>query len=142
MNIDYKIKTDNDGIDFEEVAEILHFHGLSDLDTETQKKVFLNSYAVVYLISEGKIIGLGRAISDGVCQAAIYNIAVRDEYRGNGLGKVIVDEILKQVEGCNVILYTHPKHFGLYEHWGFSRLKTAYAIYPDADHYREAGFID
>lgn len=55
MNIDYEIKTDNDGIDFEEVAEILHFHGLSDLDTETQKKVFLNSYAVVYLISEGKI---------------------------------------------------------------------------------------
>ena len=99
MNIDYEIKTDNDGIDFEEVAEILHFHGLSDLDTETQKKVFLNSYAVVYLISEGKIIGLGRAISDGVCQAAIYNIAVRDEYRGNGLGKVIVDEILKHVAG-------------------------------------------
>ena len=104
--------------------------------------MFENSYAVVFLLSDGKVIGVGRAISDGISQAAIYNIAVRDEYRGKGLGKVIVDELLKQVAGCNVILYTHPKHLGLYEHWGFSKMKTGYALYVNQEEYRREGFID
>ncbi len=138
----YKIVKSCKNIDFSQVCEILHFYGLSDLDVDTQEKVFKNSYAVVILLDEKKIIGVGRAISDGICQAALYNLAVRDEYRGNGLGKVIVDHLLNQVEGCNVILYTHPKHTGLYEHWGFSKLKTAYAMYIYEEHYRDEGFIE
>ena len=142
MNVEYEVKIKVDGINFEEVREILYFYGLSNLDTEKQKQVFDNSYAVVFLLSDGKVIGVGRAISDGISQAAIYNIAVRDEYRGKSLGKVIVDELLKQVAGCNVILYTHPKHLGLYEHWGFSKMKTGYALYVNQEEYRREGFID
>lgn len=138
----YKIVKSCKNIDFSQVCEILHFYGLSDLDVDTQEKVFKNSYAVVFLIDEKKIVGVGRAISDGVCQAALYNLAVRDEYRENGLGKVIVEQLLKQVGGCNVILYTHPKHIGLYEHWGFSKLKTAYASFIDEEHFRKEGFIE
>ena len=55
---------------------------------------------------------------------------------------MIVDELLKQVAGCNVILYTHPKHLGLYEHWGFSKMKTGYALYVNQEEYRREGFID
>ncbi len=137
----YRIVKSCDKIDFNQVSEILNYYGLSDLDASTQKKIFENSYAVVFLIKNEYIIGLGRAISDGISQAAIYNIAVREEYRGKGLGKIIVDELIKQVEGCNVILYTHPKHIGLYEHWGFARLNTGYIKFNDESHYREEGFI-
>ena len=138
----YKIVKSCKNIDFSQVHKILHYYGLSDLDVDTQKKVFENSYAVVFLMDGKKIIGVGIAISDGVCQAALYNIAVRNEYTGKGLGKVIVDNLLEQLSGCNVILYTHPKHIGLYEHWGFSKLKTAYAIYIHEEDYREEGFIE
>lgn len=93
-------------------------------------------------MKDGHVIGVGRAISDGISQAALYNIAVKDEYRGEGLGKVIVDAIVDQVSECNIILYTHPKHIGLYEHWGFSRLKTGYIRFYEEEHYRESGFID
>lgn len=142
MDVEYRVITSTDGIDFDEVNEILHFYGLSKLDTEHQKQVFENSFAVVFLLINGRVVGTGRAISDGICQAAIYNIAVKDEYRGNGLGKIILDQLLKQIKGCNVILYTHPKHIGLYEHWGFSKMKTGYALYVNEGDYREAGFID
>ncbi len=143
MNIKELEVIDNcDEVDFEEVNHILNFYGLSDLDTPTQEKVFRNSYVTVFLRYKDKIVGVGRAISDGITHASIYNIAVRDEYRGQGIGKVIVDEILKRVEGCNVTLYTSPKHIGLYEHWGFKRLKTAYVIFHDETHYKEAGFIE
>jgi len=141
IKMDYEIITSTQGINFSEVSEILKFHGLCDYDADTQKTIFERSYAVVFLLKDGKIIGLGRALSDGVSQAAIYNIALREEYRGRGLGKVVVDELLKQVDGCNVILYTHPKHFGLYEHWGFAKSKTAYVRFQNEEHYREDGFI-
>lgn len=134
------IKTCED-IDFNQVSEILKFYGLSDYDSSVQEKVFHNSYGVVFLKQEDKIIGVGRAISDGICQAQICNVAVRDEYRGKGLGKVVIDELLTQVKGCTVVLYTHPKHFGLYEHWGFSKMKTAYVLFHNEEHYREEGFI-
>ena len=141
-DIDYKVIDRIDDIDFQEVTDILTFHGLSDLDNDTQKKVFENSFVTIFIEADDKVIGVGRAISDGITHASIYNIAVRDEYRGHGIGKVIVDEILKRVEGCNVTLYTAPKHIGLYEHWGFKRLKTSYVIFHDETHYKEAGFID
>ena len=97
---------------------------------------------MVFLLINGRGVGTRRAISDGICQAAIYNIAVKDECRGNGLGKIILDQLLKRVKGCNVILYTHPKYIGLYEHWGFSKMKTGYALYVNEGNYRAAGFID
>lgn len=138
----YKVIKSCKNIDFSQVLEILHFYGLSDLDIDTQQMVFQNSYAVVFLMDGEKIVGVGRAVSDGITLAALCNIAVRDEYRGNGLGKVILDNLLKQVEGCNVMLYTHPRHIGLYEHWGFSKLKTAYVIFNKEEHYRNEGFIE
>jgi GNAT superfamily N-acetyltransferase len=141
MITDYEIKRTTEGIDFNEVREILHYYGLSNFDTQTQKKVFENSYAVVFLIKDDKVIGMGRAISDGICQAAFYNIALHKDYCGNGLGKVIIEELAKQVEGCNIILYTHPKWYGLYEHWGFKRMKTGYARYNDSEHMEKEGFV-
>lgn len=135
------IKTDIEGIDFEEVRSLLNGFGLSDLDAETQKLVFERSYAKVFVMENGHVVGVGRAISDGITQAAIYNIAVREDLWGRGLGKKIVDELLEQVKGCNVVLYTHPKHVGLYEHWGFRTLKTAYAHFENEQYFVDAGFL-
>lgn len=39
-DIEYQIIDTVDGIDFEEVAEILSFYGLSNLDAKTQRTVF------------------------------------------------------------------------------------------------------
>ncbi len=139
--MEYRIIKSCKEMDFSQVWEILHFYGLSDLDIDAQEEVFKNSYAVVFLMDKEKMIGVGRAVSDGRTLAALCNIAVRDEYRGNGLGKVILDHLLQEVKGCNVILYTHPKHIGLYEHWGFSKLKTAYGIFQNEEYYKNEGFM-
>ena len=137
-----EIKTTTEGVDFDEVRDLLNGYGLSDLDNDTQRLVFERSYAKVFLLDDGHIAGVGRALSDGVCQASIYNIAVREDLWGRGLGKTIVDELLKQVEGCNVVLYTHPKHIGLYEHWGFKKLKTSYAHFQREEYFVAEGFLE
>ena len=137
----YEIIDSCENIDFGEVSGLLKYYGLSDLDSDTQRQVFRNSYVTIFVKKKDELIGVGRAISDGISQGAIYNIAVKDEYRGKGIGKRIVDEILKRLSGCNVILYTHPKHIGLYEHWGFRRMSTSYARFPEEKHYEQEGFF-
>lgn len=137
-----EIRTNMYGIDFDEVAALLQSFGLSDLDGPTQKLVFERSYAKTFALQDGHIVGVGRALSDGISQASIYNIAVREDLWGQGLGRRIVDSLLEQVRGCNVVLYTHPKHIGLYEHWGFRRLKTSYAHFEREDYFVEQGFLE
>jgi ribosomal protein S18 acetylase RimI-like enzyme len=143
IKMGYKIQKTTENINWLKVSELLSYFGLSDLDAETQQKVFERSYAVVFLFDDEELIGFGRAISDGICQAAIYNIALDERYQGKGLGKKIIDELIEQVKQCNIILYTHPKTIEFYEKIGFSKMKTGMAMYKK-DHLEELknmGFI-
>jgi ribosomal protein S18 acetylase RimI-like enzyme len=129
-----EIRTTKQGIDWERVAEVLHQAGLSHDDAETQKLVFERSYAVAFAYDGNLLIGCGRALSDGIRQAAIYNIAVDETYRGRQVGRAVIESLLEQVKGCIVILYTHPQTIALYEKFGFRRQKTGFVkldIEPD-----------
>ena len=139
----YHIQVSVENINWERVAELLSYFGLSNFDAKTQKKVFENSYAVAFAFDETKLIGVGRALSDGICQAAIYNIALDEEYQGLGIGKGIINSLINQVKSCNIILYTHPQTIDLYEHLGFRRMKTGMVMYEgsDLDKMEEIGFI-
>lgn len=58
---------------------------------------------------------------------------------------MLIESILAQVKGCNIILYTHPQTVGLYENFGFRRQKTGMAIYQgnenDLERMEKVGFI-
>ena len=125
----YRIQYDTEAVDWSIVSGLLSHFGLSHLDAETQKQVFENSYAVAFVFDGERLIGFGRAISDGICQAAIYNIALDETYHGKGLGREIINSLVKQVSHCNIILFTHPDTVSLYEHLGFRRMKTGMAMY-------------
>ncbi|MDR1769212.1 MAG: GNAT family N-acetyltransferase [Hungatella sp.] len=122
---DITYKTVKEGINWQEVADVLRRSGLSDRSAKDQETIFRNSYAVVFVCDKERIVGVGRALSDGVCQAAIYNIALDEEYQGYGIGRKLIELLLDQVRGQNVILYTHPRTVALYEKMGFQRNKTA-----------------
>ncbi len=132
MNIE--MKTTKENIDWKAVAELLSSFGLSSLDAETQKQVFMNSYAVAFAYDGDHLIACGRALSDGICQAAMYNIAVNEAYQGQGIGRRIIESLLEQVKGCTVTLYTHPRSVALYEKFGFRRLKTGMTLFADPNH--------
>ncbi len=127
-NIEWK--TDCSGVDFDIVSKILKSHGLSDLSAGVQKTVFERSWSVVFPYDGDRLIGCGRTLSDGICHASIYNIAVDGDYMGIGLGKEIVERLLDSVKGCTVTLYTHPKTVKFYERLGgWYRQKTSFVNY-------------
>lgn len=129
IKMTYRVQKTTENINWTRVADLLAYFGLSEFDAKTQQKVFEQSYAVVFIFDREQIIGFGRAISDGICQAAIYNIALDEKYHGKGLGKEIINQLISQVEQCNIILYTHPNTVNFYEKLGFLKMQTGMAIY-------------
>ncbi|MCU0292953.1 MAG: GNAT family N-acetyltransferase [Thermoanaerobaculaceae bacterium] len=70
----------------------------------------------------GRLVGMGRAISDGVSDAYIQDVVVRREHRGHGVGREIVRRLtLRCVEaGISWIgLVAEPGTRGFYETLGY-----------------------
>ena len=130
MTFKYKIETDSNKVDFQEVADVLHSAGLaSSSDVEETEKAFKNSDITIYIKDSDKVIGVGRALTDFVSQGAIYNVAVDLNYQKQHVGHTIITTLLEKLQGINMILYTHPQTLTLYEKYGFRRNKTAFAYF-------------
>jgi ribosomal protein S18 acetylase RimI-like enzyme len=138
MNL--KFQFDATGIDWNRVPEILKEVGMAYQTGERHQQAFSKSHAVVFVWDDNLLIGLGRAISDGILQAALYDVAVLPAYQGQGIGKTIVKELVNHCPGCNIILYASPGKEQFYEKLKFRKMKTAMALFTDAEKKKERGF--
>jgi ribosomal protein S18 acetylase RimI-like enzyme len=129
-------------IDWELVPKILELVGMGFHDPLTHQKAFENSSSVIFIYDDSKLIGFGRAISDGIYQAAIYDVAVLPEYQGKGIGRLIVDKIVESLKGCNFILYASPGKERFYEKLNFRKLKTGMGLFINAERLRNKGIIE
>jgi GNAT superfamily N-acetyltransferase len=106
MNL--KLKFDTSNINWDLVTEILKSVGMAYHTSELNQLAFNNSFTVVFAFDDDKMVGFGRAISDGAFQAAIYDVAVLPDYQGKGIGKMIINSIIQRCPNCNFILYSAP----------------------------------
>jgi predicted GNAT family acetyltransferase len=124
------------------VAETLKRVGMAYAEPAAHKKSFENSQVTVFIHREGQLIGFGRAISDGVFQAAIYDVAIIPEYQTQGIGTIIIKTIMDKLSNCNFILYAAPGKEGFYQTLGFRKMKTGMALFLKAEQMKERGFTD
>lgn len=140
MNYDFKLDTDY--IDWNEVCEVIEKAGLSTRTQEVAKMAFENSFRKVFVFDSTKLIGTGRAISDGIAQAAIYDIAVLPQYQKCGIGKMIMEKLHEGLQGMNILLYANPSAQNFYKKLGYSKMLTGMAKFKNASLMRERGFIE
>lgn len=138
----YRIQRNVEPIDWQAVCGVLQEAGLATHPVELTRKAFENSYCVVFIFDNDLLIGVGRAISDGVYQAAIYDIAVLPTYQGKKVGRLIIDEIHKALPEFNSILYASPGKEPFYKKLGYSRMLTGMAKFNNENIMREKGFIE
>jgi GNAT superfamily N-acetyltransferase len=73
--------------------------------------------------SSGRAVGFARVLTDRVYTALILDVIVAPEYRGQGLGRLLVETILAE-PGLQTVrsieLVCQPEHVAFYERWGFS----------------------
>lgn len=140
MKID--VKQDCNGVDWKVVSEILKCVGMAHYEPELHKRAFEASYVTVFIYYAEQLIGFGRAISDGVYQAAIYDCAVLPEFQGKGIGTTIMKNLLSRISHCNIILYASLGKEGFYQTHGFRKMKTGMAYFKDCAAMSERGFTE
>jgi aralkylamine N-acetyltransferase len=85
-----------------------------------------NSLCFVGAFHEGKLIGMGRSIGDGISDAYIQDVTVLPEYRKRGIGGRITNTIVAflQANGLKWIgLIGEPGTQSFYERLGFRLMK-------------------
>jgi GNAT superfamily N-acetyltransferase len=79
---------------------------------------------VAFCDSDSKrLVAFSRILTDYVYRAVVFDVIVEPTYRGNGLGRILMDAIanhpaLKSVE--TLILYCLPELIPMYKKWGFT----------------------
>ena len=129
-------------IDWHRVREILKTVGMGHHSAQSHQKAFEASHTTIFAFHGERLVGFGRAISDGQYQAAIYDCAIEPEFQGKGIGSEIIRLLVAQLNHCNIILYASPGREGFYEQHGFARMKTGMALFLEMDAKREHGFIE
>ncbi len=140
MQID--IKNDCSGVDWKTVSETLKRVGMTYDDPEMHKKAFEASHVAAFAYHSGRLVGFGRAISDGVYQAAVYDIAVVPDLQKMGIGTAIMKNIQGRLSHCSIILYANPGKEGFYQGLGFRKMKTGMALFRKGSVMAERGFTE
>lgn len=140
--MNYKVNLDTSNINWREVRGVIEKAGLSTRSVEITQRAFENSYRTVFVFDSHHLIGTGRAISDGVSQAAIYDIAVLPQYQKQGIGKIIMGKLQEGLSDMNILLYANPTAVSFYRKLGYSNMLTGMARFKNEAHMRARGFIE
>ena len=129
-------------VDWDVIAETLKRAGMAYYEPGLHKKAFENSHVTVFAYQGDRLIGFGRAISDGAYQAAVYDMAVVPEHQGQGIGRAIMEAILHRVSHCNIILYAAPGKEDFYRKLGGRKMKTGIAFFTKPEDMTKRGFTE
>tara|TARA_B100000579_G_scaffold163856_1_gene133018 strand:- start:79 stop:531 length:453 start_codon:yes stop_codon:yes gene_type:complete len=88
---------------------------------EQIKQMLANSNVIITIWNHNNLVGFGRATTDKVYRAVLWDIVVSKEVQRVGLGKIIVEELLKDKKINSVekvyLMTTNSKDF--YKQLGF-----------------------
>ena len=76
--------------------------------------------------TNGKAVGMGRIISDGVSDAYLQDVAVLPTYRNRGIGQQIVEKLVEICQNAGIDwigLVGQPGTISLYQRCGFQEME-------------------
>lgn len=132
-----------DNVDWSELSALYQAAPLGNKNPADLKTVFTSSMFRCFVYEDGKLVGVGRALADGVDCAYLCDVAVLPSHQGTGLGKEIVGKLVKLSSGHKkIILYAVPGKEPFYRKLGFKRMSTAMAIFEDQALALERGYVN
>ena len=131
-----------EGIDWHELEALYRAAPLGNKDAARLQTVFTNSRYRCFALEDGRLVGAGRALADGADCSYVCDVAVLPSHQGTGLGKEIVATLVRLSDGHRkIILYAVPGKEGFYRKFGFRRMLTAMAIFPDERDAIQRGYV-
>lgn len=131
-----------DGIDWQELEALYRAAPLGNKDASGLQIAFTNSRYFCFAVEDGRLVGAGRALADGADCSYICDVAVLPSHQGTGVGTEIVTRLVRLSEGHRkIILYAVVGKEAFYRRFGFRRMLTAMAIFPDPQTAIAKGYI-
>ena len=113
-------------IDLYELEELCDAVGWSRRPLRKVRKAIQHSFLVVSMWEEKaqsrQLIGFSRATSDHAFNATIWDVVVHPRFQGQGLGKALMKQIIKELRRediSNITLFADPHVVSFYGELGF-----------------------
>lgn len=128
MNMEYSISSDKSRLDTATIHDFLcnrsywaRGRSLEDVARTIESSVCFGIYD-----SNDEMLGFARAVTDHVAFAYLMDVFVLEEHRGKGLGKALVEHVVKHpdLQVWFWLLGTFDAH-EMYKKFGFSELSNA-----------------
>lgn len=130
--------TAEDAIEQDEVIALYRANGWSSADKPEQLLAALrHSHTLVTARDNGRLIGLGNAISDGHLVVYYPHLLVHPEFQKAGVGRLLMEELSRHYEGFHQQMLTADSAAAaFYERLGFERAgdTSAMWIYDGNEH--------
>jgi aralkylamine N-acetyltransferase len=100
-------------------------------------RIIAGSHCFVLAEREGRLIGMGRAISDGASDAYIQDVVVLSGERGTGAGSAIVKALARRLKADGIKwvgLIAQDNSSAFYTRLGFKELKKAAPMLAKGSH--------
>jgi aralkylamine N-acetyltransferase len=115
-----------------QIVELYRAQGWWQTCDEGRKEFLPNliagSHCFVIATDGDSVVGMGRAISDGISDAYIQDLSVRHDCRNKGVGKMILKLLLERLHADGIAwvgLIAEPGSKNLYRRAGFSEMSEA-----------------
>lgn len=132
-----------DSVDWPELSEMYRLAPLGNKAPAWLETAFSNSMFRFFARENDMLVAAGRAVADGVDCSYICDIAVHPAHQGRGLGREVIDRLVAASQGHRkILLYAVPGKEEFYGRFGFRRMRTAMAIFENAEQAARNGYID
>tara|TARA_Y100001968_G_C18978192_1_gene535512 strand:- start:131 stop:613 length:483 start_codon:yes stop_codon:yes gene_type:complete len=90
-------------------------------DFKSLRKMLLNSTEIISIWEKDCLIGFGRATSDKIYRAVLWDVVVKSEYKGIGIGKLIIENLIntKSIKSVQKIYLMTTNKSDFYKQFGF-----------------------
>jgi len=122
------------------ITSLYKAQGWLDKEDTSEKLVKIIYGSAAFLIAEnqeGRIIGMARAIGDGISDAYMQDITVAKEFRGQGIGTELVIRLKKHLESLGyswIGLIAQDNSRLFYMKAGFKQIISAAPMMSDKSH--------
>lgn len=130
-------------VDWNELSRLYRAAPLGEKNPRELQTAFSNSRFMFFVYDSGQLVGVGRALADGVDCSYICDVAVLPSHQGMGLGREIIAKLVASSAGHKkIILYAAPGKEAFYRSLGFRPMTTAMAIFENQARALERGLIN
>lgn len=113
----------------DEFVELRAACGWGTVDPAIAERALASGLLDVVARDGGRLAGFGRVVGDGVLYFYVQDVIVHPDFRGRGVGRLIIEALLAEVLkrapiGATIGLMAARGKEGFYEKFGFTRRPT------------------